>query len=277
MFKIFVFMSAFSGFLNLATAQVWPNEPVGSSLLTENDFSSLTTGCWYINGGSQTIVSDSTAPFSPNSVMQMKYGVGFPGGISPGEEVCTISGVDEIYYAYWWKPSNSWQGHGSNVNKMSFLFTESGTGQGQMITQMQGQPGGPYNIIQAIEYTVDNSHLGDGYGDPGSTWLLFGQNPYTVKLGAWHRIEVYMKKSKSRSSRDGILRWWVNGTAVGNYDKVNYPEITMAREFKIDPTWGGTGDVKSQTDYFWYDHIRISTGGSTANSRPMPPKNLRVQ
>jgi hypothetical protein len=29
----------------------------------------------------------------------------------------------------------------------------------------------------------------------------------------------------------------------------------------LSPTWGGVGDTKSETDYFWFDHVHISRPG----------------
>jgi hypothetical protein len=29
--------------------------------------------------------------------------------------------------------------------------------------------------------------------------------------------------------------------------------------FQFSPTWGGNeGDVKNETDYYWYDHVHLS-------------------
>jgi len=29
-------------------------------------------------------------------------------------------------------------------------------------------------------------------------------------------------------------------------------------EFKMSSTWGGIGDSKSETDYYWFDHAHVS-------------------
>jgi hypothetical protein len=259
-----------------AIAQTWPNEPAGSQLLTDWGFSSQS---WPPGWGSHSppqIVSDPSAPLSPSSVAQQTYPVGFTGGVGPNNYYFPLSGgVRELYAGYWWKPSNPWQGHVSNGNKIHF-FVSYGWNQ---VVEMYGPVNGPWSVaIYFPNSTVDNSHLVPSFGDPIGTRHIFPNvKDLKVALGQWHRIEHYVKLSSTATSRDGIIRWWVNGELLGNFTNVNYPQAQIV-EFQFAPTWGGTGDTKKQTDYFQWDHVRISRPGSSAPAPPPGPgSTLKVQ
>ncbi|GKS58874.1 hypothetical protein YTPLAS18_24010 [Nitrospira sp.] len=137
------------------------------------------------------------------------------------------------------------------------------------------------NIAFQIEMGVDNSHLGNGFGDVGGTWVLFGNkaNP-AIAMGQWHRIEVYNKTSSTNSSRDGILRWWVDGQLFGDYQNVNYNDRTFSH-LQLTPSWDGS-EQHSNADEQRFDHIRISApkgaGGTTKGDTtpPASPVNLRA-
>lgn len=264
-----------------AAAQSWPNEPAGSTVLTDWSWNAMVGGGWDQNGGAY-ISQDPTAPLSPSNVMTMRYPAGSGGGGSPSIVYYILNGgngVGELYIGYWWKPSDPWQGHQHNINKIAFTTTNAN---GSFIQMMYGPPGGPYRLMTSMElYNTDNSHLGNGFGDIGGTWQLFGNaSGGTITLGKWHRIEVYAKRSSTPTSRDGVMKWWVDGVLVGNYVNANYPTAPWV-EFQFSPTWGGGDDTKLQTDYFWYDHVRLSTGGTGGGTKsdttpPSTPSGLRA-
>ncbi len=75
-------------------------------------------------------------------------------------------------------------------------------------------------------------------------------------MGGWHQIEWQIVYNTTTSPANGIVRWWVDGTLVGEYTDVNFPTAPM-EEFQISPTWGGGPDVKTQNDFFWFDHAIV--------------------
>ena len=125
---------------------------------------------------------------------------------------------------------------------------------------MWGDVSGPFEVMNLLEFpTIDNSHLGNGYGDSPGPWQLFGNaSGCGVTLGQWHQIEVFYTKCSSETSRDGVLRWWVNGNLCGNYTNVNFPSGAFT-EFQFAPTWGGVGGTKTENDDYWFDHVHLST------------------
>lgn len=55
----------------------------------------------------------------------------------------------------------------------------------------------------------------------------------------------------------GIVRWWMDGQLIGDYDDVIFPDVPLV-EHQLSPTWGGVDGIKTETDFFWYDHVYIS-------------------
>ena len=202
---------------------VWPNEPAGLSTVTDQPWDGLTTLSWnsiYNTAGLASIVSDPTAPYSPSNVIQYEYPTGFQSGAAPATEFVSIPGLKKVYVGTWWKVSNPWQGNPTNVNKIQYLFTNS---MGSMFMCMYGTPGGPYELRVFPQFTTSQD-----------VWLTPNVNNVPVTLGTWHRIE-----------------WLVD------YSGVPLPSEALI-EYHLAPVWGGTLGTKTETDYYWYDHTRIS-------------------
>jgi hypothetical protein len=188
--------------------------------------------------------TDLTAPLSLSSVLEFKYAAGYTGGSEPGVEYYNPSSpVKESYFSFWWKPSSPWQNHsGSGVNKLAFIFPTSGT----CIYIMMFNEGAGYTMQVEPEFGGDTRRLAPNVtGTP-------------VVLGVWHRVEWYVKYSTTGSSRDGVTRWWLDGVLQGEYRDLQTPGDAGFTEFQLAPTWGGIGGTKNQTDYYWFDHARIS-------------------
>jgi len=50
-----------------------------------------------------------------------------------------------------------------------------------------------------------------------------------------------------------------DGTVVGNYTNVKFPNDNGFVEYQISPTWGGnTGDIKTELDSYSFDHSYLS-------------------
>lgn len=245
----------------------WPNEPAGATVITDWGWSDLNGGGWHDEGGDASIVSDSTAPLSPASVLQQRFASGFPGGISPSNEWYTFSPSREIYLGFWWKANAQWEAHPSGINKILFVSREDGGNAFFLI--MSGQ--NPYNLAFSYQEGPWICN-GDLVGYPGICGTILVQGGAALIPGNWYRIELYMKMSTTTTSKDGIIKWWANGVQAGNLTTVNFAQSPFAG-VPIVPIWGGMGASKTRTDYFWYDHIHISIpgGGTTSDQPPGPP------
>ena len=225
---------------------LWANRPSGFTLLTDTPWSPLTPAGWAINnrGGHASIITDATAPVSPTNVLEMRYPIGFSGdGVAPATEYYIFHGSPrELYIGFYWKPSNPWQGHPSNINKILFVMFADGR---NITLKMDGPPGGPYYLRCTLE------------GD--ATTNYNAQNKIAVKLGVWHKVELYVKMDSYYGAGDGIARWWMDGQRIGSYTNLRYPNFSGFEEFQFSPTWGGRSTVsKTENDYFRFDHIVIA-------------------
>jgi hypothetical protein len=218
----------------------WTNQPAGYTTVTDQPWDGLTTLGWnsiYNTNGYVSIVGDATAPLSPGNVIQYRYPSGFAAGSAPGTEWLGLPSLTRAYVGLWWKASNPWQGNPTGVNKIEYLFSNS---QGSIFLCMYGPPGGPYELRVFPQFTVSQD-----------VWLTPNVTHVPVTLGQWHKIEWVVDYN------GGVVKWWLDGQLIGSYTGVPMPSSSLV-EHHLTPVWGGVDGVKSETDYFWYDHIRIS-------------------
>ena len=226
----------------------WPDEPVGLTVLTDWAEDAVVGGGWgnaypvSLAKGYVSIVRDGTARWSPPNVLHFFYPIGFPTGVAPATVYYDMAATKELYAVFWWKASNPWQDNAAG-NKIAFMFAQSGDG--QMFIMMNGV-GAPRHLVVTTEFPGDNRNLWPNVSNPD------------VTLGVWHRIEWSAKYSTTGSSRDGIVQWWLDGVRVGSYTDVQLPGDAGFLDFQFSPTFGGTGPVKTENDYYWVDHVHLS-------------------
>jgi predicted secreted protein len=250
-----------SGDVTFATGAItpppsgWPHEPAGFAAFASTSLDSFGGNGWNIvnSSGLATIVADAGGSLTPPNVGQWKYPSGFGGGTAPATMYHALpNSFNEGFVGTMWKASNPWQGHSTFVNKIFFLL---GGACGNLIPIMYGPNGGPYQLRVAPEWG-------------NWSWLTPNVNDVPIALGSWHRIELYFKYNTSGS---GIVRWWMDGTLIGNYTNITFPSSGCFAEFQYSPTWGGVGDVKNETDFFWFDDPYISIPSGSAPPPPPPP------
>ena len=222
------------------------SEPAGLSLLSNYGFTNAIPAVKYgsiANGwqeayndmGNASLLSDATAPMSGPSVAQIKYPAGFVGGAAPATLYYDVPQQSQFFAGFEWKVSDPWQGHPSNINKVAFFKF----GNDQMALVMYGPPGGPYYLDVIPEFSgIAPTYYRHMAGTPA------------VAIGQWHKVEMYMNKAT------GVVKWWMDGTAIGN-TVMPFPASGVT-EFQFSPTWGGLSDSKRQDDFFWFDHVRLS-------------------
>lgn len=249
---------------HVETAGEWPDQPAGFIPLTDQGWDALTADAWgRRESADDRIVADTAAPLSPAAALEYVYPAGFRGGRAPATHYYPLNNRRELFVGLQWKVSDPWQGHSSLVNKIQFIY-----GMGADVAMvMYGPKGGPYDLRVMPQW---REHDG--------SWLTPNvQNP-PVTLGRWHRIEWYLKYESTYGAGDGIIRWWMDRVLVGSYTNVRYPDNAGFVEYQISPTWGGIGDVKTETDYYRFDHSYISSPSTTAlrDGRPVATVRLSI-
>lgn len=238
------------------------HQPAGATQLVDFDFSTNQTNssiCDPVYAGGGYIESDASAPISPPSIL--KHAWPYNSGGNTPVITCPFGGKQDVYVCYSFKYSNPFLGQQNLCNKIAAIWVGGSILWFEMFGQQQG---GPYTHGQILSFynTGGNQHLGNGFGDNGGTWKLFPNinNPVST-LGTWHVVEIYGKLSSTPFSKDGILRWWVDGVLHGDYNTVNYPAGGF-EQVQFTPTWDHANHPA--VDYQWFDHLRVTTGGSAS-------------
>jgi hypothetical protein len=110
--------------------------------------------------------------------------------------------------------------------------------------------------------------------------------------GVWYKLSWYVKLNTSGSA-NGIARAWVNDVLQFEYTDVELRKNGGGAESNwgtrnfwlsnLLPIWGGHGETKDQSDFFYMDHAIVSTtpigGGSTdaLQKEPNPPNKLIIK
>jgi polysaccharide lyase-like protein len=169
-----------------------------------------------------------------------------PGGDAPFQQDHGISGSNtEFYGAIWVKFSSNFVGQSSGVNKIFFIWTDDNGGTPSYY--LSAQAVGASDFQPQIR-TQDN-------GAQDLTPNVSGQTGYTFARNTWVRWEFYIKNNTPGNS-DGIVRVWMNGTKVTEYDNIKISaSSTQAHltDFQFAPYWGGIGGTLSAPQYMWID------------------------
>lgn len=240
----------------------WSNEPTGFKNLLDCPMNNLSDcGIKDIYNSSQ-LVSDSTAPISSSSVLKSTL---YPGKATGGSQLNYFhpKNAREVFVGLMWRTNAEWQGR--NVcNKMFFVRGPNSNGVFCFGNYAPVNGANPL-VFFTNDGVVDNSHTCSL--DLG---LVCFPNITAgiMHVGQWTKIETYIKASTTNTSRDGIVRWWINGQLAGNYTNINYGSKGFD-EWVWTETWDGCGvngalpcDLSHKNTVNWehyIDHLYIST------------------
>lgn len=285
---------------SLAQAQ-WTNEPPGSTRVVDCGFAVANCVGQYTRGTWLDIyqiprTSDGSAPQSPPSVADAA--LIHPNTSGGGDLGWWDNRADrEIYMGAYFK----FTAGGSSIPGFTKIF-----------------------FLRSLNARFGNTQLNGvfyiGGRDATSRQMLFGHNtsgldnlhscgpPYgelcypnvgtgTFAIGQWVKFEACIRGSTTATSRDGVLRWWLNGVPAGDFRTMNYgPNVNEAW---WSQTWDGDAGLNgkgfSGDVHQYVDHMVVSippdggcggipsAGGGGASPPPPPPlapnkpTNLRVQ
>ena len=237
----------------------WANKPATANAILDYDFDKTTLST---NGildayGSSIAATDGTAPVSPSSCIKSRIEAGSnTGGMQLNYGFSTYS---DMFVGLSWRTNATFEGRPQG-NKTFFM---RGPGcNGVFLWGDSALTAGAQVLIWSFNTSgLDNSHI-TGSTDPGVPLRPQNTAAATLTRGNWYRIEAYIKKSTTNTSRDGIIRWWVNGTLVGNYTNTNYAGGGL-NEWVWSETWDGTPNFTVTTAWEHYlDHLYIASAGA---------------
>ena len=273
---LWVFVLCFGVVLQAFGAD-WPNRPSGLATVLDCPFSRTLCPPLTASYQEDAYLQDSTAPASAPWVFETFKPPGRTYG--NGQWYAYLQDVRELYIGTWWNPSADTDGNTNGTNKLLFARHNDGGGDNSFLGWM-GPAGAAKTLKWYFQTNLCNRHVrgvfhacaadGDGTG-----WLNpNGPSSGVVAAGSgWHRVELYLRASTGADSRDGVIRWWLDGTLVGDYTNVNYTPKGI-HEFQINHTWDGFNtadrDKSKRWSYKW-DHLILATGGGTGPIVPPPP------
>lgn len=250
-------------------AGVWTNEPAGSSVVMDCPFNSV-GGCGILDAYSTSqIVSDSSAPITPGNVVKSTI---YAGNTSGGMQLnyVTPQVYREMYVGLMWRTNPQFYGR-TTGNKLFFIRGPSTNGVWLF---------GNSALVNGTAPMIFAHNSGGGLDNSHACSLDLGLACYpnvgngTLTRGVWTKLEAYVKSSTTNTSRDGIVRWWINGVLVGNYTNLNYGGQAGLNEWVWAETWdGGVIPIPVVDWSHFVDHLHISipNGGTSSDSPPGPP------
>ena len=233
----------------------WSNAPIGGVVLLDQNGSNL-NGLFDVYG-STILDSDATAPLSAPTVWKARLeALALHGGNQL--EYNSPTSYREMYFGLYWRTNPQYQGRIVG-NKMFFLSSDTVNGVWLFHNTRLSNGAGTY-MFSPNSAGVNNAHI-LGTSDPGAPFFPNVGNG-TLRVGVWYKLEGYIKASTSLSSRDGILKWWINDVLVGSYLNINYcgPAGQTLNKWVQTQTWDGSGDMGSSNTVAWehyIDHLRI--------------------
>lgn len=254
----------------------WVHEPVGSTVLLDCPMDSMNCDGQMKNfsGNGGGIVQMPDAPFSPGTV----YYNHLPANSAFGDGTQLTytkpgAGISEMYVGFYWKMNADFQG-GAFGNKLFFVRTFENPAGAEpvngvfLLTTGRDEQGNwvPFHLNfshNTGEGRINNSHACDA--DMGLTCHP-NVNDVPIERDTWYLVEAYVKSSTCMTCRDATVRWWINGTLVGDYTNLNYGS-GVVNEFVFDHTWDGYPNIQcinrdcSKEWFHYLDHVRISTRG----------------
>ena len=274
LFRI-ILVLVWCGFASPTMAQVWPNKPAAFGTILDCQFNVKPTpsrdpaGCGIENGyNAGAIVTDSTAPLSPSNVYKSWISAGQSTGGTQLNYV-TPAVYNEMYVGMMWRTNPEFFGR-TVVNKMWFMRGPTTN----HFFGMNGCPGQGQSTCY-IEFGHNTGTLDNSHACAEQLGLVCHANVgnATVQRGVWTKLEAYMKKSTTATSRDGIVRWWINGVLVGNYTNLNVSPLGI-NEWVWSETWDGfVNPPPTQEWAHFLDHltIAVSGGGAVLDNPPGAP------
>lgn len=242
------------------------NEPAGLAKITERNFSGQLEDSWVESPANiMQIRQDPLAPESPPNVGEALFPAGFSSdGMDPFTQNRTVpSGTKQLYLRFWVQLSSNWQGHDSSVNKVIFLwisdhpmlfFNAMGVGNGPLLPQVW---------LQDLQVGANTRNLS---GNRNGT--------KQIQRSVWHQVEVLVR-SNTPGSSNGEIRWWIDGTLIGEYTDVGFVSSGNSNdwtEIEWRPVWGGRGGpAVAQNMFMRMDHFYASGPSSASSSSPPVP------
>jgi hypothetical protein len=264
----------------------------GLTALVSQDFTQKTAkDCIdiYPTGDAQ-IVGGQSDPLSAPYALRYRKGAGQGHGGTKVE--CVFPPQAEVEYTFSWHSGKPFGGYNNSANKILYLPSEGDRNLWGVHFWGAHDGGRTINVfLNGAKGHADNCHLigkgvfDGGYNQCDGTTMEFSSNVdgSAVAEGEPYKlVKVYFKKSRTETSKDGIVRVSIDGKVRLYYDTVNFPDLRFTKMVG-SVTWDGQcaqrdaskpptmypNDCRTYDDFHYYGHFLVR-GNPT--SQPEPPK-----
>jgi hypothetical protein len=275
------------------------NEPGGSSVINDCAWSNLCSG-WQdfyntmnVPGGG---IQPGNGPLSPPN--SFKYLLS-PNASSGGTQLDISFSTRHIFVGATIKTNADFVGYANGNNKIFLIRNDEAPSVVELFTSLTGVGTGPAEWSTGqVGYNnqnsgvLDNCHLDNVAGDcPGGVNMYSNKASVPWTRGTYHKLEVELKSSTTNTSRDGIVRIWLDGALTMEHTNANTGQSPWS-SISITPTWDGQGAAQCwngatnlygrdcSKQWSWeIDHFYISSitgGGGGADTTP-PSRPAKVQ
>lgn len=256
-----------------SSSLAYTHEPSGFTQHTDRGFSQFNPAgspdTWLasqeVATSHMTITTDSTAPKSPSSVLQIQY----PAQTVAGGSTYTAATLEldmstphpaSCYLARWTKLDPNFQGHPTSANKMGEFFLNQGASGMAHLLQGAHCKATTDPVYPALSLNGGTDYRESLYFDPNIV-------PGAVQIrGNWHKIEWCAQlntiASDGTPNYDGEYHLWLDDLKVFERRDLKMADVTGAGITTWKPSWiwGGLGGTITTTFYLWEDHQHVSLG-----------------
>jgi uncharacterized protein YjdB len=237
----------------------YPNQPDGFVMVTEHRGDPWPSDWWLYNPSNGiSVIQDGTAPNPSMGTIRYTYLEGHLGGRGVGtmghgsgnvgsSSNMKVNGqpVRELYVRFWIKYSAGWQQPDANVSKMFYTYQKTDEARNVLHADLTGadHPFGT-KVTSEVSGQVENLQ----------------PNIQAVRLQAdrWYLYELYSRTASGEGVRDGIVRFWVDGSLVGEHVNIRRSHESFT-ELHWNPVWGGNSETPVlQTQHIFFNGIYAS-------------------
>lgn len=261
-----------------------PNMPAGAKVVLETPFdtSDGEGQLWEVYPGAGHVISAADAPRSGPKVLTSVLSAGQTTGgqqtIWP--KAATQQPLDNLYVCMTFKMNKDFVGI-RTANKVFFVADQDFPSGHATVNGYFGLGNG--GIYPPSSFELYFGHNTGGGLDNSHTCLLdhglycsANKTKTPIVPDTWYTVEAYVVSSKSMTSRDGIVKWWVNGTLNGSYSDMNYGDGVI-NEWQLNHTWDGSSAVQcgaptnpandkgrdcTKDQIYSFDHVILASVGA---------------
>lgn len=283
--RLLLLLLAFWGAPTVAQAQ-WAHEPAGSTTRPDCQFPLSTCSGWY-DGYSTPYATDTGDPASPPTVADfaLPYVGPCPANVGVYQSCANGGGqfgyihntaTREMFVGQWFKISAGYGCSAVGSSKVFFIRSFDNTFGGPRINGVFLISG-----CGSSKTWIFSHNTGDQTGYPALhnehacpedpfNGLTCRQNisSTSFQAGQWVKVEACVRASTSMTSRDGIVRLWINDVEVMRYNNLNYGQ-GVVNQYDATPTWDGYGNGQGFTttihQYFGHVHTSFPPSGGCAS------------